>query len=205
MTLKTLMKDSADFNSVMFKRFNHRFTIQEMNESSGIVSDEKLKRRNWKHITVQNNDENNVFANERQHSAKHAAECADERVALANLIANLTLILRKKNDFKAIKTEANASETEYSTERSIKKAKTPNPSTNGNGKPRSSMFKRRLIAADQASVFMAMTSVHISSGLVLHQMTSDHNRSELGIQDHSNEPSSSKAGSKSCSSSSQDS
>ncbi|GJW36897.1 hypothetical protein Tco_0059817 [Tanacetum coccineum] len=28
--------------------------------------------------------------------------------------------------------------------------------------------------------------------LVLHQMTSDHNRSELGIQDHSNEPSSSK-------------
>ncbi|GJV12106.1 retrovirus-related pol polyprotein from transposon TNT 1-94 [Tanacetum coccineum] len=29
-------------------------------------------------------------------------------------------------------------------------------------------------------------------GLVLHQMTSDHNRSELGIQDHSNEPSSSK-------------
>ncbi|GJS70309.1 hypothetical protein Tco_0703150 [Tanacetum coccineum] len=30
------------------------------------------------------------------------------------------------------------------------------------------------------------------SGLVLHQMTSDHNRLELGIQDHSNEPSSSK-------------
>ncbi|GJW93880.1 hypothetical protein Tco_0173552 [Tanacetum coccineum] len=58
--------------------------------------------------------------------------------------------------------------------------------------PRSSMFKRRLIAADQALVFMAMTSVHISSGLVLHQMTSDHNRSELGIQDHSNEQSSSK-------------
>ncbi|GKE33577.1 hypothetical protein Tco_1452899 [Tanacetum coccineum] len=28
--------------------------------------------------------------------------------------------------------------------------------------------------------------------LVLHQMTSDHNRSELGIQDHSNEQSSSK-------------
>ncbi|GJR70466.1 hypothetical protein Tco_0016531 [Tanacetum coccineum] len=49
-----------------------------------------------------------------------------------------------------------------------------------------------LIAADQASVFMVMTSVHISSGLVLHQMTSDHNRSELGIQDHSNEELSSK-------------
>ncbi|GJV03948.1 hypothetical protein Tco_1337517 [Tanacetum coccineum] len=42
------------------------------------------------------------------------------------------------------------------------------------------------------SSMLVMTSVHISSGLVLHQMTSDHNRSELGIQDHSNEPSSSK-------------
>ncbi|GJZ22424.1 integrase, catalytic region, zinc finger, CCHC-type containing protein [Tanacetum coccineum] len=40
---------------------------------------------------VQNNDENNVFANERQHSKNNTAECADERVALANLIANLTL------------------------------------------------------------------------------------------------------------------
>ncbi|GKG05996.1 hypothetical protein Tco_0326082, partial [Tanacetum coccineum] len=30
------------------------------------------------------------------------------------------------------------------------------------------------------------------SSLVLHQMTSDHNRSELGIQDHNNEQSSSK-------------
>ncbi|GJS54045.1 hypothetical protein Tco_0627407 [Tanacetum coccineum] len=43
------------------------------------------------------------------------------------------------------------------------------------------------VLAVQASVFMAKTSVHISLGLVLHQMTSDHNRSELGIQDHSNE------------------
>ncbi|GJS26024.1 retrovirus-related pol polyprotein from transposon TNT 1-94 [Tanacetum coccineum] len=33
--------------------------------------------------------------------------------------------------------------------------------------PRSSMFTRRLIAADQASVFMEMMSVHISSGLVV--------------------------------------
>ncbi|GJQ89220.1 hypothetical protein Tco_0000359 [Tanacetum coccineum] len=52
--------------------------------------------------------------------------------------------------------------------------------------------QRRLIAADQASVFMAMTFEQRSSSLVLHQMTSDHNRSELGIQDHSNEQSSSK-------------
>ncbi|GKF74300.1 hypothetical protein Tco_0220632, partial [Tanacetum coccineum] len=44
------------------------------------------------------------------------------------------------------------------------------------------MFKRRLIAVDQASVFMAMMSVHISSGLVLHQMMSDHNSSDLAPQ-----------------------
>ncbi|GKF62073.1 hypothetical protein Tco_0182127 [Tanacetum coccineum] len=49
-----------------------------------------------------------------------------------------------------------------------------------------------LSAADQASVFMEMASVHIGSGLVLHQMTSDHNGLELRIQDHSNEQSSSK-------------
>ncbi|GJU43857.1 retrovirus-related pol polyprotein from transposon TNT 1-94 [Tanacetum coccineum] len=40
---------------------------------------------------VQNNDENNVFANERKHSKNNTAECTDERAALANLIANLTL------------------------------------------------------------------------------------------------------------------
>ncbi|GKB12273.1 hypothetical protein Tco_0846196 [Tanacetum coccineum] len=37
-----------------------------------------------------------------------------------------------------------------------------------------------------------MTFKQRSSSLVLHQMTSDHNRSELGIYDHNNEPSSSK-------------
>ncbi|GJX21460.1 hypothetical protein Tco_0224137 [Tanacetum coccineum] len=41
--------------------------------------------------------------------------------------------------------------------------------------------KRRLIATNQASVFMAMTFKQRSSSLVLYQMTSDHNRSELGI------------------------
>ncbi|GJW30332.1 hypothetical protein Tco_0047207 [Tanacetum coccineum] len=60
-----------------------------------------------------------------------------------------------------------------------------------------------LLSTDQASVFIGMMSVHISSGLVLHQMTSDHNRSELKIQDHSNEPSSSKWFPKVVSSSSQ--
>ncbi|GKA59090.1 hypothetical protein Tco_0758403 [Tanacetum coccineum] len=56
--------------------------------------------------------------------------------------------------------------------------------------------QRRLIAADQASVFMAMTSVHISSGLVLHQMTSDHNRIKLEFQTTANEHQVQKAGPK---------
>ncbi|GJV87944.1 hypothetical protein Tco_1531882 [Tanacetum coccineum] len=41
------------------------------------------------------------------------------------------------------------------------------------------MFKRRLIAADQALVFMEMTFEQRSSSLVLHQMMSDHNSSDL--------------------------
>ncbi|GJV08606.1 hypothetical protein Tco_1346262 [Tanacetum coccineum] len=52
--------------------------------------------------------------------------------------------------------------------------------------------KRLLPSQIQASVFMALTYGTRRSSLVLHQMTSDHNRSELGIHDHSNEPSSSK-------------
>ncbi|GKG46541.1 hypothetical protein Tco_0501387, partial [Tanacetum coccineum] len=44
------------------------------------------------------------------------------------------------------------------------------------------IIKRRLSTSVQASVInVKMTFDHISSGLVLHQMTSDHNRSELGI------------------------
>ncbi|GKA90053.1 hypothetical protein Tco_0811865 [Tanacetum coccineum] len=44
----------------------------------------------------------------------------------------------------------------------------------------------------QASFFIMLTFEQRSLSLVLHQMTYDHNRSELGIQDHSNEQSSSK-------------
>ncbi|GJT94525.1 retrovirus-related pol polyprotein from transposon TNT 1-94 [Tanacetum coccineum] len=48
------------------------------------------------------------------------------------------------------------------------------------------------VLGDKLAPFLnvQMTSVHISSGLVLHQMTSDHNRSELELLVHSNEPSS---------------
>ncbi|GKG29504.1 hypothetical protein Tco_0416869, partial [Tanacetum coccineum] len=52
--------------------------IQEVLPTESSSTDTPLEQ-------VQNNDEKNVFANERQHSEKHAAECAAERTALANL------------------------------------------------------------------------------------------------------------------------
>ncbi|GJR51371.1 retrovirus-related pol polyprotein from transposon TNT 1-94 [Tanacetum coccineum] len=61
---------------------------------------------------VQNNDENNVFANERQHSENNTTECVDERAVLANLIANLTLDTEEnKTILKQLK-KANASLTQ---------------------------------------------------------------------------------------------
>ncbi|GJR91905.1 hypothetical protein Tco_0215916 [Tanacetum coccineum] len=101
------------FNSARFKRFNHvplqaeqadwlEDTNEEIDEQEleahysfmakiQAVLPEESSSTEQPLEQVQKNDENNVFANERQHSVKHAAECADERAALANLIANLTL------------------------------------------------------------------------------------------------------------------
>ncbi|GJQ90097.1 hypothetical protein Tco_0001236 [Tanacetum coccineum] len=58
--------------------------------------------------------------------------------------------------------------------------------------PRSSTTKTFKQRSSSLGLHYTMTSVHISSGLILHQITSDHNHSELRIHDHSNEPSSSK-------------
>ncbi|GKG05886.1 hypothetical protein Tco_0325972, partial [Tanacetum coccineum] len=44
------------------------------------------------------------------------------------------------------------------------------------------MFKRHLIEPEQASVFMAMMFEQHSSSLILHQMMSDHNSSDLAPQ-----------------------
>ncbi|GKD94191.1 hypothetical protein Tco_1374028, partial [Tanacetum coccineum] len=104
MTLKKLSARQLQIQQCKVQEVQSSVTSSGDETCSRIVSDEE------KHITVswnryktmmkrmclpleqvQNNDEKNVFANERQHSEKHAAECADERTALANLIANLTL------------------------------------------------------------------------------------------------------------------
>ncbi|GKD23073.1 hypothetical protein Tco_1224776, partial [Tanacetum coccineum] len=66
--------------------YSYMAKIQEVSPDESSSTDTPLEQ-----VQNQNNDEKNVFSNERQHSEKHAAECVDERAALANLIANLTL------------------------------------------------------------------------------------------------------------------
>ncbi|GKB43440.1 hypothetical protein Tco_0888382 [Tanacetum coccineum] len=76
MTLKRLNESQVQIQECTVQKVQSSVTSSGDETSSGIV---------------QNNDENNVFANERQHSEKNSAECTNERAALANLIANLTL------------------------------------------------------------------------------------------------------------------
>ncbi|GJU40431.1 hypothetical protein Tco_1193388 [Tanacetum coccineum] len=71
-------------------RFNSGCKVQEVH-SLGKFLPAESSSTDTPLEQVQNNDEKNVFANERQHSEKHVVECVDERDALANLIANLTL------------------------------------------------------------------------------------------------------------------
>ncbi|GJT05414.1 hypothetical protein Tco_0839876 [Tanacetum coccineum] len=79
--------------------------IQEVLSEESSSTEEPLEQ-------VQNNDENNVFANKRQHSENNTAECVDECVALANLIANLTLDTEENKMFLKQLKKANASLTQ---------------------------------------------------------------------------------------------
>ncbi|GJT58385.1 hypothetical protein Tco_1001918 [Tanacetum coccineum] len=107
MTLKKLSERQLQIQQCKELESTLRFIaqIQEVLQQNQVTTDTPLEQ-------VQNNDEKNVFANERQHSEKHAAECADERAALANLIANLTLDTEEnKTILKQLK-KANASLTQ---------------------------------------------------------------------------------------------
>ncbi|GKC02311.1 hypothetical protein Tco_0993921 [Tanacetum coccineum] len=135
MTLKRLNESQVQIQECTVQKVQSSVTSSGDETSSGIVSDEEIDKQeleahsgfmakiqevlpaessstNTPLEQVQNNDEKNVFANERQHSEKHAAECADERAALANLIANLTLDTEEnKTILKQLK-KANASLTQ---------------------------------------------------------------------------------------------
>ncbi|GKA78651.1 hypothetical protein Tco_0785188 [Tanacetum coccineum] len=135
MTLKRLNESQVQIQECTVQEVQSSVTSSGDETSSGIVSDEEIDKQELEaHYgfmakiqevlpaessstdtpleQVQNNDEKNVFANERQHSEKHAAECTDERAALANLIANLTLDTEEnKTILKQLK-KANASLTQ---------------------------------------------------------------------------------------------
>ncbi|GKB57102.1 hypothetical protein Tco_0913288 [Tanacetum coccineum] len=135
MTLKKLSERQLQIQQCKVQEVQSSVTSLGDETCSGIVSDEEIEKKELEaHYgfmakiqevlpaessstdtpleQVQNNDEKNVFANERQHSEKHAAECADERAALANLIANLTLDTEEnKTILKQLK-KANASLTQ---------------------------------------------------------------------------------------------
>ncbi|GJY22593.1 hypothetical protein Tco_0396251 [Tanacetum coccineum] len=135
MTLKKLSERQLQIQQCKVQEVQSSVTSSGDETSSGIVSDEEIDKQELEaHYgfmakiqevlpaessstdtpleQVQNHDENDVFANERQHSEKHAAECADERAALANLIANLTLDTEEnKTILKQLK-KANASLTQ---------------------------------------------------------------------------------------------
>ncbi|GJY78847.1 hypothetical protein Tco_0484648 [Tanacetum coccineum] len=114
MTLKKLSERQLQIQQCKVQEVQSSVTSSGDETSSGIVSDEEIEQKELEaHYgfmakiqdvlpaessstdtpleQVQNNDEKNMFANERQHYEKHAVECVDERDALANLIANLTL------------------------------------------------------------------------------------------------------------------
>ncbi|GJU27502.1 hypothetical protein Tco_1166123 [Tanacetum coccineum] len=135
MTLKKLSERQLQIQQCKVQEVQSSVTSSGDETSSGIVSDEEIDKKELEaHYgfmakiqevlpaessstdtpleQVQNNNEKNVFANERPHSEKHVAECADERVALANLIANLTLDTEEnKTILKQLK-KANASLTQ---------------------------------------------------------------------------------------------
>ncbi|GJW51594.1 hypothetical protein Tco_0092945 [Tanacetum coccineum] len=135
MTLKKLSERQLQIQKCKVQEVQSSVTSSGDETSSGIVSDEEIEKKELEaHYgfmakiqdvlpaessstdtpleQVQINDEKNVFANERQHSEKHDAECVDERDALANLIANLTLDTEEnKTILKQLK-KANASLTQ---------------------------------------------------------------------------------------------
>ncbi|GKB44448.1 hypothetical protein Tco_0889390 [Tanacetum coccineum] len=91
---ETIIQNIDSIAQCMVERASHeqelKMTLKRLNESQEVLPAESSST-DTPLEQVQNNDENNVFANERQHSEKNYAECTDERAALANLIANLTL------------------------------------------------------------------------------------------------------------------
>ncbi|GJR44712.1 hypothetical protein Tco_1312815 [Tanacetum coccineum] len=119
---ETIIQNMNSIEQCIIERASHeqelKMTLKKLSERQLQIQQCKVQEvqssvtSSGDETAVQNNDEKNVFANERQHSEKHAAECVDERAALANLIANLTLDTEEnKTILKQLK-KANASLTQ---------------------------------------------------------------------------------------------
>ncbi|GJT30669.1 retrovirus-related pol polyprotein from transposon TNT 1-94 [Tanacetum coccineum] len=135
--------------------YSYMAKIQEVSPEESSSTGQPLEQ-------VQNNDEKNVFANERQHSEKHAAECADERAALANLIANLTLDTEEnKTILKQLK-KANASLTQE-----LEKCKTNLDETN-------SALGEAISCRDSCLIALQTKQTELEKYTALNDRTSDY-------------------------------
>ncbi|GJR80430.1 hypothetical protein Tco_0151215 [Tanacetum coccineum] len=94
MTLKRLSERQLRFNSARIRGSTIIGITSSVEENKSSDFQESLTCRIKFYDTTIGNRykqcEKEYVCNERQHSEKHAAECDDERVALANLISNLT-------------------------------------------------------------------------------------------------------------------
>ncbi|GJU70055.1 hypothetical protein Tco_1256314 [Tanacetum coccineum] len=185
MTLKKLSERQLQIQQCKVQEVQSSVTSSGDETSSRIVSDEEIEKKKLEaHYgfmakiqevlpaessstdtpleQVQNNDEKNVFANERQHSEKHAAECADERAALANLIANLTLDTEEnKTILKQLK-KANASLTQE-----LEKCKTNLDETN-------SALGEAISCRDSCLIALQTKQTELEKYTALNDRTSDY-------------------------------
>ncbi|GKC76227.1 hypothetical protein Tco_1127001 [Tanacetum coccineum] len=185
MTLKKLSERQLQIQQCKVQEVQSSVTSSGDETSSGIVSDEEIDKQELEaHYgfmakiqevlpaessstdtpleQVQNNDEKNVFSNERQHSEKHAAECADERAALANLIANLTLDTEEnKTILKQLK-KANASLTQE-----LEKCKTNLDETN-------SALGEAISCRDSCLIALQTKQTELEKYTALNDRTSDY-------------------------------
>ncbi|GJU43346.1 hypothetical protein Tco_1200612 [Tanacetum coccineum] len=94
MTLRKSEGKTVADSTVQVPEVQSSFTIQEKKQAVGIVSDEDIEKKEQEaHLLDDSNvipDSSNICTNDNQVD-QNAAECANERTALANLIANLTL------------------------------------------------------------------------------------------------------------------
>ncbi|GJU84843.1 retrovirus-related pol polyprotein from transposon TNT 1-94 [Tanacetum coccineum] len=182
--------------------YSYMAKIQEVSPEESSSTSQPLEQ-------VQNHDENDVFANVRRHSEQpesindtyvlekddsnvipdssnictndnqvdqNAAECVDERAALANLIANLTLDTEEnKTNLVLAGTRARILKTVclrwVPTGKTFASSTTKVESETPNG---SNVDIPNQCESEQA--------LNVNAGLVLHQMMSDHNSSDLAPQ-----------------------